>query len=132
MKINLEKIIEIEKKKLGIPEDFSIKVYEKRSEPFIAGNCIPEVENGKLVGVRIKISEDINGLSYLNTLLHELYHAYEYWKFYASSKKYFSNTIEFWEEYEKRVKFSELRADLYALRRSLYYIFRKVFLDKNI
>lgn len=68
MKIDLEKFIE--------------------NENSIVDTCHPEIKDKKLVGLRIKISEDI--------------HAYEYWKVYTSSKK-FSNIIEFWKNTKRNL-----------------------------
>jgi hypothetical protein len=94
----------IECQRLSIPDEFVIGIYGIHSEPFGRGTSCEHVEeNGKAVGVRIRIDSEIRNPFHAKMhLWHELKHAKDYYENVPTSewranlfvaKRFFSEVV---------------------------------------
>ena len=102
------------KKDLGIDEDFLIEVKTGWPKPLeYCCACFPLTSGYKgIYGVEIKISYDHSLAEAIFHLLHEMWHAKQYYKNKGLSLKEVKN---------KKPFLAELRADFYALRKFWRY-----------
>lgn len=106
--------------KIGVPESFILSIYGCYSKPFeYQSKCYPEYNksSGEIIGVHIRIG-DINRnkpRTVLSDFRHELWH----------TKKYYCGVDQ------DKIKFEELRADLYAIRGSFGDFVSHIFHKSN-
>ena|GEM_PF-6165569 len=124
MEAILKILVEMIRKDLKIAEDFLIEVKTGWPKPFehccICYPLASGYKENKPYGVEIKINYEHSLIGAVFDLLHEMWHAKEYYKNRDLSLKEIEN---------KKPFLSELRADFFALRKFWKYYKLAVSLD---